>query len=565
MTQSYFLKFVIALAFLMFSNSISRAQELSETDKLYRLAKVWGFLKYYHPQVAKGEVDWDNELYEIMESQKAVYAKTDYSNLLNSWLLKQGKLKKIKHKDVKNKENYFDDNYDLTWLSDTTLFAYGLSENLRFIEGNRYKGRKNHYLQFEKKSSGVRKGLINEKLYTSDQWQNQSFRMMILFRYWNIIEYFYPHKYTLEKSWDFVLQEFIPKFLYCDSEKDFHLLLLELVCQIKDSHAYVSSEVLTKYFGEYQTPFSTKLINGKAVVYLIFDDSLAIQDDIRVGDVITKVDGKTISEIYKENEKYISSSNDSRKDLVFTWGYLGRGVTDEVEIEFARDDLGVEKKVIRRYTNDEFEKDYWGKQSWSLIDNDIAYINLRGLNPDSLDLVMRQIKDTKALIVDIRNYPKIPWYSFRKHLEKDERLFAKFYNPIRSHPGRLVYSASLKHFPYTERGVDKYEGELIVLVNEESQSFAETMAMYFQSFDQTTVIGSQTSGADGNVIGFELFEGAFTCYTFFGMFYPDGKAIQRIGIVPDIEIKPTVKGVQEGKDEVLDGAVEWFKQKQSSF
>lgn len=33
------------------------------------------------------------------------------------------------------------------------------------------------------------------------------------------------------------------------------------------------------------------------------------------------------------------------------------------------------------------------------------------------------------------------------------------------------------------------------------------------------------------------------------------KETQRIGIVPDIEIKPTIRGIQEGKDEVLERAV----------
>ena len=42
--------------------------ELTERqlEDLSLLAKVWGFLKYYHPTVAKGEVNWDFELFRIM-------------------------------------------------------------------------------------------------------------------------------------------------------------------------------------------------------------------------------------------------------------------------------------------------------------------------------------------------------------------------------------------------------------------------------------------------------------------------------------------------------------------
>ena len=39
------------------------------------------------------------------------------------------------------------------------------------------------------------------------------------------------------------------------------------------------------------------------------------------------------------------------------------------------------------------------------------------------------------------------------------------------------------------------------------------------------------------------------------MFYPDGKTTQRVGIVPDLEVKPTIAGIRAGRDEVLEAAV----------
>lgn len=41
-----------------------------------------------------------------------------------------------------------------------------------------------------------------------------------------------------------------------------------------------------------------------------------------------------------------------------------------------------------------------------------------------------------------------------------------------------------------------------------------------------------------------------------GVYYPDGTETQRIGIVPDIEIKPTIAGFRQGKDELLEKAIE---------
>ena len=40
-----------------------------------------------------------------------------------------------------------------------------------------------------------------------------------------------------------------------------------------------------------------------------------------------------------------------------------------------------------------------------------------------------------------------------------------------------------------------------------------------------------------------------------GVFYPDKKPTQRVGILPDIEVKPTIAGIRAGRDEVLEQAL----------
>ena len=53
------------------------------------------------------------------------------------------------------------------------------------------------------------------------------------------------------------------------------------------------------------------------------------------------------------------------------------------------------------------------------------------------------------------------------------------------------------------------------------------------------------------------FPGDYKTYmTGIGVYYPDGRETQRKGIVPDIEIKPAIKGIQLKKDEVLEKAIE---------
>ncbi len=39
------------------------------------------------------------------------------------------------------------------------------------------------------------------------------------------------------------------------------------------------------------------------------------------------------------------------------------------------------------------------------------------------------------------------------------------------------------------------------------------------------------------------------------VYYPNGKETQRIGIVPDIEVKPTIQGIKDGRNELLEKAI----------
>jgi C-terminal processing protease CtpA/Prc len=48
-----------------------------------------------------------------------------------------------------------------------------------------------------------------------------------------------------------------------------------------------------------------------------------------------------------------------------------------------------------------------------------------------------------------------------------------------------------------------------------------------------------------------------------GIYYPDGKGTQRVGIIPDIEVKPTIKEILEGRDEMLEKAIEIINKKQN--
>ncbi len=40
--------------------------------------------------------------------------------------------------------------------------------------------------------------------------------------------------------------------------------------------------------------------------------------------------------------------------------------------------------------------------------------------------------------------------------------------------------------------------------------------------------------------------------------HADGRQLQRLGLTPDVEVKPTIEGIRQGRDEVLEKALEYL-------
>ena len=87
-------------------------------------------------------------------------------------------------------------------------------------------------------------------------------------------------------------------------------------------------------------------------------------------------------------------------------------------------------------------------------------------------------------------------------------------------------------------------------------SAGETCAMFLQSHENATVIGTNTAGANGNVIYIPLPGYLRATFSSVGVAYPNGEIIQKQGVKIDHIVKPTLDGVKQGKDELLEYAVE---------
>jgi C-terminal processing protease CtpA/Prc len=552
-------KLICLLPILLCSISSFSQTFLTENQKLESLCKVWGFLKYYHPTVVKGNIDWDHQLVKYIPMVISCRNKQELSNLYLDLIYSLGKPKECKKSQRTIIPDSLKYNLNIGWIENHDLFSDSLISILVFIRENRswktnYNAKQNFWhmpLSFE-----------NKQPYSGMVFPGKEYRLLSLFRFWNVINYYYPYKYVIGEDWNLVLTEMTNKFKSAKDTTDYHLALAELNAKINDSHSGSVTLYTLKYFGHYWVPFKIKIIDEKAMVTGFYSDSLSKVDDIKQGDVILTINNKSISEIVTERSKYFCASNKSYKLFILSF-YLLNGISDTARITFERDGKTYQKSIHRYQYKDlhmttkvfinNFSNDT--NAMMKILENHIGYVNMGKLTKDQVHKVMKKMMTMDAIIFDIRNYPHGTARKIAKYLNEDRKACVVYSTPLKGNPGIFQYE---KPQYAGSRNSKYYKGKVVILANELTISHAEYSCMILQTAKNAKVIGSQTAGADGTIAYFTFPGGYKTAFTGIGIFYPDGSKTQRIGIVPNIKVTPTIDEIRNGRDEVLDRAIQFI-------
>lgn len=149
-------------------------------------------------------------------------------------------------------------------------------------------------------------------------------RYLAVFKLYNVIKYFYPYISIMDRSWDDVLNDTLPKLEKINNHLGYHLMIAEMVSQLNDSHASTTSNVLSQYIGTHVPPVLTRCVEGETVVTDILDLVIQRSQDnsghsknsimnpvnpgLAVGDIILKIGSETVAERKQKLAGIISAS-----------------------------------------------------------------------------------------------------------------------------------------------------------------------------------------------------------------------------------------------------------------
>ena len=420
----------------------------------------------------------------------------------------------------------------------------------------------------ERKAAATAPVLVGQKdnPYPSMPFPSEEYRLLALFRYWNVINYFFPYKHLLDRPWSTVLTDFIPRFMANTSTLDYQTTIAEMVVRMQDSHGSARGlQALNDHLGAFAPPVRLASAGGALAVVEVFDSPGGEASvGLARGDVILAIEGAPVAERLAALSRLRALST-PQAAYAFVYPAMLRGAKDSQVIVRAQGIDGAVRDVTLTRSRPLASVSAMLPRKapiYEVMPNGYGYIDLARLPNAEAHKALDAVLKTPAIVFDMRGYPNgTAWPLAPRLSPRTDITAALFRRPLQSGleldssdlgGGAPDYSFAQKLPPAAGT---IYQGKVVMLINEFAISQSEHTCLFFESATDVTFVGSPTNGANGDVTTLVLPGGIYVGFTGHDVRHADGRQLQRVGIQPHIKVEPTPKGISEGRDEVLEAAV----------
>lgn len=413
-------------------------------------------------------------------------------------------------------------------------------------------------------------GLWKADRYPRTPLPDLGYRVLAAAKIHAVIQYFFPNTDLMNANWDSVYTHHLPAFVAANDPVAYAQAVTAFYAHIQDSHGFTGpfQQAAFQPFFKAQVPASVLVANvgNQVVVSHILSDSAARREGLQRGDVVLRIDGKGAMGLLASVRPYFAASNREAQDRE-----LGR-------LLLSGDDRSTARLTVQKANGTQREITVTRSSAYqpalrqlttrspfarpmpvcTTLAGNVGYVDLMQLTVDNLDSVMNALRRTKALIFDDRSYPSSAAQQVFNYLPDAKQETFGLREPvvdadmIQYGDGTMRKTAAMTFTdvpkPLARKWV--YSGKTVVLFNEFTQSYAESLASRFKEVGAVGV-GSHTAGANGDVTSFVIPGGP--------LYFSGVKAaVQRTGVLPDIPMLPTLTGIRASRDEVLERAVRYL-------
>jgi hypothetical protein len=547
-------------------------------ENLQALARLFGYVRYFHPTDAAAAADWEQiAIHSVQTVENAQSALELASSLTAAFAsvsmgvevfptgttppqvgLKPGPyLIEWRHHGVGLSENN-------TYYSErVTRRAGGNPGEIDVIRADLPGGvscRVPRVLYTEAPAVFRLKGFAATQPVASAE--NRSVRLAAVSIAWNVMQHFYPYFDVVQSDWPQALTTALKSAATDESAVQFLSTLRRMMAALHDGHGRVTLPGSAAI----PSPVGWDWVEGRII---LTDVSHASDSAIGRGDAIIAINGRPANDAMATAEAEISSATPQwliaralGTGLHYgePLGAIGEGPKSEpliLEVEpFGH--AGTTRKVALE--RQPFRPTVEARpQPISQVEPGIMYIDLTRTTDDAFKADLPRMQQARGLIFDLRGYPNAQMgIDFLRCLSREPMRSAPMLVPIVRYPDHRM--TEFDPGEWTLAPLAPYlSAKRVFLTNGRAISYSETIMAIVERYRLGEIVGGPTAGTNGNTNLFPVPGGYRISWTGMKVLKHDGSRHHGVGIAPTVPATRTRAGVAAGRDEVLERALSLLK------
>ncbi len=396
--------------------------------------------------------------------------------------------------------------------------------------------------------------------------EDRTTRLAAVVHLWGALHHFYPYFDLVDpgaRRWYEALERTLTTVAVSNGE-DFRALVQAQVHTLADGHGWVASPTVW----EALPPVVWDRLDGEVIVTAVTPEAAGVA----LGDRVLAVDGVPVGEALARAASRVSAATDGHQRFL-ALRYLGAGPPETalaLTVEpFGKTATGPRTVELRRTV----PAPGWDRPGMARpetvadLADGIVYYDLTRATAEDFQAALPRLEAAQGLVFDLRGSPRGNYFDLLRRLAdrpmSSPRLrVPQVWLPDRGGPGgKMAFS----YENWTVLPVEPhFTAPAVFLTDASAVSSSETLLALVQHYDLAKIAGETTAGTNGDVNRVNLPGGWWVLFTGMRVTRHDGKPHHGVGIFPDLPVRPTREGVAAGRDEVLERAVTWLRQRNAA-
>jgi len=394
-------------------------------------------------------------------------------------------------------------NFNIPYVIDTDSRGYTIPKN-------------NNFSDFQKQISPI--------IYSEN---DRASRLSIIVDFWNYIKHFNINNLS-NITLDNLLYEALSQAAIAKNKNEFEIVLRTLLANTDDSGARVWKGANERY---YAVPINWVWVKGN----LFISNKTEEIQDLEVGDIILEINDEKTEAYLKKYTKLISASSNNWKRLrALAFMRIGNKGS-ELKL-LIRNSKGEKKTVNLKYNVSPEVPAQEQSLDLSDIGDDILYANLSKIKDKDILKNVSLFETFKGIIFDLRGSALVSEHFIGYFI--DSAINANQWR-LYKYTGPEEYLKSPTYRNSVIRPIkSKITKNIVFLINEKTIAYSEMIANTIKYYKLFPLIGTETAGAFGDAMSFNLPGGYSFSMTIWDAYDPSGKRLNQTPLQPDYLIEP---------------------------